>query len=150
MPQSAAAAARLAAAVGAVPCGTAGRGQSQKLAPVVFSTDELDAGTNDKTRNLASHRGGPDESRMEIAMKGFHCRNVLLAAAAALMIQSLSLPAEALGTSSQAGSIIKVIGNPEASTAPALAAGRAGTWRLRRPNQQVVAFAPILFLGVGW
>ena len=150
MPQSAAATARLAAAVGAVPCGTAGRGQSQKFALVVFSTDEQDAGTNDKTKNLASHRDGPDEWRMEIAMKGRHCKNVVLAAAAALMIQNLSLPAQALGTASQAGSIVKVIGNPEASTAPALAAGRAGTWRLRRPNLQVAASAPILFLGVGW
>ncbi|MFL5031155.1 MAG: hypothetical protein ACJ8E1_14875 [Xanthobacteraceae bacterium] len=86
-------------------------------------------------------------------MIGLRYRNVVVAAVAALLAESLSLPAQARGTPSQAGSSIKEISNPVVPTMGALSApvrNRAEPSRPRRANQQVVVSAPMLFLGVGW
>ncbi|MFL5089082.1 MAG: hypothetical protein ACJ8D7_01810 [Xanthobacteraceae bacterium] len=86
-------------------------------------------------------------------MIGLRYRNVVVAAVAALLAESLSLPALARGTPPQAGSTTKEISNPVVPTMGAVSApvrNRADASRPRRPNQQVVVSAPMLFLGVGW
>ena len=81
-------------------------------------------------------------------MIGFRYRNVVLAAAAALLAQSLSLPAEARGNPGIAG--MKEISNVDGPVLSAPARSRSEAARLRRPCQRVAAYVPMLFIGVGW
>ena len=81
-------------------------------------------------------------------MIGLRWRNVVLAAAAALVAQTLSSPAQARSNPTQVASV-KEIGNAD-RTLSAPARNRAEASRLRRPCQKVAVYAPMLFLGVGW
>jgi hypothetical protein len=81
-------------------------------------------------------------------MIGLRWRNVVVAAAAALVAQTLSSPAQARSNPTQAASV-KEISSAD-PTVSASARNRAEASRLRRPCQKVAAYTPILFLGVGW
>jgi len=83
-------------------------------------------------------------------MIGLHCRNVVFAAAAVVLVQGLSVPAQARGTASQAVSSVKETGNAEMATVSAPARNRSEASQQRRPCQKVAANAPMLFIGVGW
>jgi hypothetical protein len=76
-------------------------------------------------------------------MIGSRYRNVVLAAAAALVASSLSLPAQARSAPSQTE--VSTLG-----TVSVPACSRAETSRVRRPCQKVAVYVPMLYLGVGW
>jgi hypothetical protein len=76
-------------------------------------------------------------------MIGLRYRNVVLAAAAVLLAQTLSLPAQARSASAQTEA-----STPGTASVPAC--NRTEASRPRRPCQKVAAYAPMLYLGVGW
>jgi hypothetical protein len=76
-----------------------------------------------------------------MTMIGLHYRNVVLAAAVTLLA-TLALPAQAASTPSQAEVSLGTVSVPACS--------RTETSRPRRPCQKVAAYAPMLFIGVGW
>jgi hypothetical protein len=77
--------------------------------------------------------------REEMTMMRLRVRNVVLAAAATLLA-TLALPAQAGSTPSQT----------EMSLVSVPACRGTETPRLRRPCRKVATYAPMLFIGVGW
>jgi hypothetical protein len=84
---------------------------------------------------------------MEITMIGLRYRNVMAAAAAALLMQAL--PAQGGSNPSQAAAGTTEISST-AVPAATPARGRAEVARLRRPCVRVASNVPMLFIGVGW
>jgi hypothetical protein len=84
---------------------------------------------------------------MEITMIGSRYRNVMAAAAAALLVQAL--PAQGRSNPSQAfAGTAEISSTAVPNTGPAR--GRAEAVRLRRPCVRVASNVPMLFIGVGW
>ncbi len=80
-------------------------------------------------------------------MIGSRYRNVMAAAAAALLVQAL--PAHGGSNPSQAvGGTTEISSTAVPATGPARA--RAEAARLRRPCVRVASNVPMLFIGVGW